>query len=120
MKHMLIPALLLAAGCASTQQPYAPVRDVAYSAIGAEPFWLLTIGDDRIVLRTPEGETSWPRPMRSNVDGVRTWESGEIRIIARPGPCGAPSERVYEDDVSITLPGRRLSGCGGRIVRARR
>ena len=46
----LLPLLLLGA-CATHAAPYAPVRDVRYPAIGHDPFWMVTIGDDRIVLR---------------------------------------------------------------------
>jgi uncharacterized membrane protein len=111
-----LPALLLAA-CATQPRVYQPVASQSYAALGSEPFWLLNIGDDRIVLRTPEGESVWPRTMRTNVEGVRSWESGEIRVVARPGPCTAENERVYEDYVTVTVPGRQLTGCGGRLVR---
>ena len=50
-QFLLILPLFLAAGCETTPRPYAPVDNVRYSAIGENPFWLLTIGDDRIVLR---------------------------------------------------------------------
>jgi uncharacterized membrane protein len=111
---------LLAAACATQPAVYQPVANPSYAALGSEPFWLLNIGGDRIVLRTPEGETVWPRTMRSNVEGVRSWESGELRIVARPGPCTASNERVYEDNVTITLPDRQLAGCGGRLIRPER
>jgi len=115
----LLLALLLA-GCASQPRVYQPVSDPVYSASGAEPFWLLNIGDQRIVLRTPDGERVWPRTLRTNEEGVRSWESGEIRIVARPGPCTAESGRVYEDLVTVTLPDRQLTGCGGRLLRPER
>ena len=114
-----LPALLLAA-CAAQPRVYQPVASQSYAALGSEPFWLLNIGDNRIVLRAPEGESVWPRTMRTNDEGVRSWESGEIRIVARPGPCTAASERVYDDHVTVTLPGRQLTGCGGRLVRPER
>lgn len=119
----LLPALLLA-GCAA-ERPYAPVRDVRYTAIGAAPFWLLTIGDDRIVLARPsEGrglaEAVYPRVLARNEDGVQTWQSGEgvqvIGIEARPSRCQGARGLVYEDEVRIRLSGAELNGCGGRIV----
>lgn len=118
MKRLLpsLPLLVLAA-CAAQPRVYQPVASQSYAALGSEPFWLLNIGDDRIVLRTPEGERVWPRTMRSNAEGVRSWESGEIRVVARPGPCTAENERVYRDHVTVTLPGRQLVGCGGLPVR---
>jgi uncharacterized membrane protein len=113
--------LLLAAGCATTQ-PYAPVRDVAYQALGAEPFWMLAIGDHRIVLRssTFEGERSWPRTLPRTVAGVRTWRSEQggsfIIVESRPGPCETEGEEVYEDNVSVTVGDQALTGCGGRLL----
>jgi uncharacterized membrane protein len=120
-------ALCLPAACAASPQPYAPVRNVRYQAVGAEPFWLLTIGDDRIVLTAPDGGqrargrvAMWPRTLPRTVDGVRSWESGDgtsvISVQARPGPCTAGG-RTYEDQVRVRLSGRELNGCGGRLVR---
>ncbi|MEA3012365.1 MAG: hypothetical protein QOD42_910 [Sphingomonadales bacterium] len=115
--------LLLAAGCATGGQPYAPVRDVAYQAIGAEPFWMLAIGDGRIVLRssTFEGERAWPRTLPRTVGGFRTWRSeqggGTIIVESRPGPCETEGEEVYEDNVRVTVGDQSLTGCGGRLVR---
>jgi uncharacterized membrane protein len=114
--------LLLAAGCETSPEPYAPVQSVRYQAIGAEPFWLLTIGDDRIVLRTAsEGERAWPRSLpRTDERGMRFWQSGEgdgaILIGVRPGPCTAAGGRVHEDEVRIRLAGQELIGCGGRLT----
>ncbi|HVQ07926.1 MAG TPA: hypothetical protein VMS43_05785 [Allosphingosinicella sp.] len=114
--------LLLAAGCAANGRPYAPVRDVAYQAMGAEPFWMLAIGDGRIVLRssTFAGERSWPRTLPRTVGGVRTWRSEQggsaIAVESRPGPCETEGEEVYEDNVRVTVGGQTLTGCGGRLL----
>lgn len=121
---LLALPLLLAAGCAAGSRPYAPVRDVAYQALGAEPFWLLTIGDDRILLRTGEqGELVLPRRLPRTRDGVRIWESGPDNLItliveARRGPCTAPDGAVYQDHVRVrsTSVGAPLEGCGGRML----
>jgi uncharacterized membrane protein len=125
--RLFLLSLVLLAGCETS--PYAPVRNVRYSALGHDPFWLLTIGDDRIVLRTAreggerdaEGaEAVFPRTLPRTVDGVRTWESGDgtavITVEARSGPCEGSGERLYEDRVRIRLSGRELHGCGGRLV----
>jgi uncharacterized membrane protein len=128
MKRLLLALpLLLAAGCATSRQPYAPVRDVAYQALGAEPFWMLAIGDGRIVLRssTFEGERAWPRTLPRTVGGVRTWrsEQGDSNIVveSRRGPCETEGEEVYEDNVRVTVGDQSLTGCGGRLLeRARR
>ena len=120
--------LLAAGGCADAPpQPYAPIASVHYSAIGQEPFWLLTIGEDRIVLRqgSEDGamnEAVWPRTLSRTVDGFTLWQSGEgtqvIAIASRPGPCTGSGGRVYEDEVRVRLSGRELTGCGGRLGEA--
>ena len=108
----------------SRPEPYAPVQQVHYQAVGAEPFWTLAIGDDRIVLRIGSAEGGgavWPRVLPRIVDGVRTWESGDgVRVIAvqaRPGLCQTRTGQAYEDHVRVRLSGRELNGCGGRLVR---
>jgi uncharacterized membrane protein len=128
MRNALLLPLLLAAGCAASPRPYAPVRDVAYQALGARTFWVLTIGDDRIVFRPVHGggERSWPRVLPRTRNGVRTWHSGEgaegITIEARPGPCADRSERLHEDVVTVRMgdEGPELEGCGGRLIRPER
>jgi uncharacterized membrane protein len=118
----LLPLLL--AACATNSTPYAPVRDVSYQALGAEPFWTLAIGDNRIVLRTAEQPTeqSWPRTLPRIQDGARIWQSGEgaygIVVEARPGPCTSESEQVYADDVRVRARSIELTGCGGRLIRS--
>ena len=42
---LLALPLLLAAGCATSSTPYAPVRDPVYQAMGSQPFWQVVIGD---------------------------------------------------------------------------
>jgi uncharacterized membrane protein len=128
MKHLILLAPLLAAGCATGPEVYQPVADPIYTAIGRDPFWMVAIGDSRIVLRmAPSGDGSgevadatWPRVLPQTVDGVRTWQSGEgtqvITIEARPGPCDA-GQAMFADHVRVTLSGRELTGCGGRPVR---
>ena len=124
---LLALPLLFAAGCTTTQ-PYAPVRDVAYQAMGSQPFWQVVIGDSAIVFRPVAGggERRWPRVLPRTVDGVRTWQSGAgaegITITARPGPCAAEPregrELRYEHFVTIRMgeDGPELNGCGGRLL----
>ena len=131
---LLAPLLFLAAGCETHRaDPYAPVEDVRYTAIGHDPFWMVTIGDDRIVLRTAgdgeagpgdAGEAVFARTLPRTVDGVTTWESGDgtavIAIEARPGPCEGAGGRRFADHVRVRLSGRELTGCGGRLLTGRR
>jgi uncharacterized membrane protein len=124
----LLAASLLIAGCRTAGEPYSPVRSISYQALGSEPFWGLTIGDDLIVLdggldregAEEAGPVTWPRTLPRTVDGVRTWRSGEgtrvINIEARPGPCTTEGQEIYEDHVRVRLDGRELEGCGGRLI----
>ena len=122
----LLPLLLLAA-CATAPRPYAPVDNVRYSAIGAEPFWMVTIGDDRIVLRIGQegrqvSDIAYPRTLPVTQGDLTRWQSGDgtqvITVEARqlPEPC-EQSGRRYEDHVRVMLSGRMLEGCGGRLLR---
>ena len=126
MRFAAFLALLLLPGCETAPQPYAPVRDVRYQALGADPFWALAIGDDRIVLRTggQEGDAVWPRTLPRTEGAVRIWQSGEgtnvIAVEARPGPCTGAGGQVYENHVTVRLSGRELTGCGGRLLRRER
>lgn len=122
MKTLLpLLGLALLAGCASPR-PYAPVADVRYNAIGAEPFWLLTIGDDRIVLSRGGklSEAIYPRVMARREKDASIWESGDgvqvIAIEARRARCEGARGIVYEDRVRVRLSGTELNGCGGRIL----
>ena len=121
--HLLRP-LLLAAGCAQTQ-PYAPVRQPHYTAIGAEPFWLLTVGAERIVLsfgreRGGVRGMTYRRTDTRLDDGVRRWEGGEgtavIAVEAWRRPCRGAGGATYEDVVRVRLSGRELNGCGGKLL----
>lgn len=117
--------LLLLIGCETTERAYAPVSDVRYAAIGEQPFWMLNIGDDRIVFRPVNGDQEgvWPRTLPRTQDGRRIWTSGEgsgaITITVRPGPCMLDDDRSFEDFVEIRMgvDGAVLNGCGGRLVR---
>ena len=124
---LLLLLLLLPAACATAERPHAPVRDVRYSALGERPFWLVTIGDRRIVFSFPAGtgdrpagvdSHSYPRVLPARLaDGTKRWESSDgtaaIAIEARRGPCSA-SGIDYADRVTVSLNGIRLQGCGGR------
>ena len=123
MKRAAFLALILLAGCETARRPYAPLDNIRYQALGAEPFWALAIGDDRIVLRTggQDGDAVWPRTLPRSEGAVRTWQSGEgtgvITVEARPGPCTGAGGQVHENHVTVRLSGRELTGCGGRLVR---
>ena len=126
-RFLFAAPLLLAVGCATNSTPYAPVRDVAWQAMGWNPAWHLAIGDDRIVLRAGEaGERAWPRVLPRIIDGVSTWESGSgadaITITAQPGPCQSPAQGDgrfvlnYQHHVAVSVGREEYRGCGGRIL----
>lgn len=128
MKFLLLLPVLALGACATESRLYNPVRDVRYSAIGADPFWQLTIGDDRIVLRVAADPATgqappdaiWPRTLPRIQDGVTTWQSdsgtASIEIESRPGPCGSDHGPTWRDSVTVRLAGRELTGCGGPLV----
>jgi uncharacterized membrane protein len=132
MKPLLILGLAALAGCASTgPAPLATVENVRYNAIGHDPFWIVAVGDDKVVLTLgpaggrADGELesfAYPRPLPREADGVRRWQSGEgtqvITIEARKAACQAGG-RSYPDKVKVSLSGRVLQGCGGREQGAR-
>jgi uncharacterized membrane protein len=125
---LLLLLLLLLAGCAASQAPYSPARDVSYSAIGEDPFWMVTIGDDKIVLTFGPGERgsrkleghTYRRVLPRMVDGVKSWESADgtavIMVEARREDCTGSRGAVFEDRVRVRLSGRELHGCGGRRI----
>ena len=127
MRPLLLVSLLIVAGCAtSTRTPYAPVDNVRYSALGEYPFWMVTIGDDRIVLTFgpdpgaragPLNGHVYPRTLPRTVDGVTSWTSSDgtaaIGVEAMPGPCEGSRGARYRDRVRVRLNGRELTGCGG-------
>ena len=125
----LAPASLLILAACSATAPYAPVAEVRYAALGHDPFWMATIGDDSIVLTLgPEGalrEQRWPRVLPVTENGITRWESGAgtrvIAVEARTGPCTGSRGAVYEHHVTVRLSGRELVGCGGRrLAKGRR
>lgn len=140
MRGLLLALPLLAAGCATASTPYAPVRVSAYQAMGANPTWVLAIGDDRMVLRTSDGNGHalgpyiFPRVLPRTVADVRTWQTDQdtnlhITIEARRSPCSNQGGQAFEDQVHVrwsTVVFREhaspedvtqeLDGCGGRLL----
>jgi uncharacterized membrane protein len=133
MKRRLLSLLLttaaLGSGCAANPEIYSPVGTVRYSALGADPFWMVTIGDDRIVLTIgDEGgradgaldSFAFPRVLPVVNGDFTTWESADgsavISVQSRPGPCTGSGEQTYRDHVRVRLSGRELQGCGGQLI----
>ena len=126
MKRLTPALLLLLAACAPTPDVHGPVDHFEYGAISHDPFWLVSVGDDSIVLTmgpsggSADGElttTTFPRVLsKTSADGSRTWESSDgtavISLEARRGPC-TTGGRTYADRTRVRLSGRELKGCGG-------
>jgi uncharacterized membrane protein len=130
MKPFILPAALALSACAadSARAPHDPVGRFDYGAISHDPFWMVAIGGDSVVLTmgpaggAADGElttAAYPRATPSERDGVRRWQSGEgtavISVEARPGPC-TTGGRSYPDEVTVYLSGRMLVGCGGQEI----
>jgi uncharacterized membrane protein len=118
---ILSAAAATLAGC-TAPEPHAPVRDPLYTAIGAEPFWLLTIGEERIVLSFPRknggfSDMRYRRGAARLENGVRRWEGGSgtavISVEAWQAACRTGGN-MFEERVRVRLSGRELNGCGGR------
>jgi uncharacterized membrane protein len=126
---MLLPLLLLPAACAPGQAPYSPARNVHYSALGHDPFWMVTVGESKIVLTFgPPGDGSSKldghsyRGVSARMDdGLKRWDAGDgtavISIEARREACTGARGALFEDRVRVRLSGRELHGCGGRLIR---
>jgi len=129
MKQLPILALVLAcAGCAGAGQLHAPVKNAKYGAISHDPFWLVSVGDDRIVLTSGSvggaadgglNSYAYPRVLPRTVNGVKRWDAGAgtnvLSLEARPGPCTTGGRR-YPDRVKVYLSGVTMEGCGGREI----
>jgi uncharacterized membrane protein len=116
VKPLLIPLLFVPA-CAAGQ---ASADSADYVAVGTGPSWIVTVRDDSIALDFGGGAHVYPQALRETDDGVRRWwseaETAVISVEARPGPCTGPGEARYEDAVLVSLNGRQLHGCGGRLL----
>lgn len=132
MRFLLPLTLLALAGCASTPDVHAPTGNVQYAAISHDPFWLVSIGDDRIVVTMgPEGgradgeltTTEFPRVLPIQMaDATLRWEIVEggatrFRLSASPRECKAGG-RAYRDTTLLVIEGRSFKGCGGPEVRS--
>ena len=125
MRHALLLPLLLAAGCETNRTPYSPVENVRYSAIGQEPFWMVTIGDDSIVLafgprsgrtcgeaRRPPIPAHPAPPCRrrhhwTSLDGPGRIGTTRARVLAR-------ARAAFAIATGARPPQRReMHGCGG-------
>jgi hypothetical protein len=124
-----LPVLLLA-GCATAgSEPESLVDHPVYQAFGS-PSWAVAIGDD-IALRLGHDHFDGdggplvaaiyrvPRTLRRDGEGVRRWQSGDMLIEARAGPCTS-GIHTFPDQVRVVYRDLVLTGCGGRLLRPER
>ncbi len=97
------------------QEPGERAAPEIFSALGTEPFWGVTVANDRIVYDPSEGEdVSAPTPPRqATSDGYR-WQARRITVEVANRACSdGMSNNVYPAEVKVFVNGARLTGCGG-------
>jgi heat shock protein HslJ/uncharacterized membrane protein len=93
-------------------------RPVSYGAAGSEPFWGLEIADGRLTFDN-NGEVvivRAPRPLVTGNGGRRRYNAPGISVLLKREDCEMDDERVYADNVTVTISGRTFEGCGGRVL----
>lgn len=94
--------------------------DVDWRAIGAEPFWGVSIGRDGLVFSEPAAEPVEfpPAEPRRTGDGfsLASWLDGRVLAVElRAESCSdGMSDRQYEWTARVEIDGRRLEGCAIR------
>lgn len=109
----LLTLIALPAFAQSNAQPYR--------ALGAEPFWSLTIDGRTIRYQPAEGRAvtvARPRPI-VGFNGERYVTRGLTVDITHVECSDGMSDRTYHDTVTVTLRGRTLRGCGGDVLSER-
>jgi heat shock protein HslJ len=90
-----------------------------YRGVGTEPFWSITITPRTIRLEEPGRpavEVATPRPALPRWMG-RIYYAGRLHVAIRRQMCSdGMSDRHYEDNVTVEVDGRRLTGCGGAFT----
>lgn len=117
MKPLLLCTAFFLAGCA-TVPPSDGGGTEPFRALGTEPFWSVTVADDRVTFESPEGPPVI-MPLISSVprgEG-RRYATSRMTMDVVPGECSdGMSDRRYAERVTVVMDGRRLEGCGGDII----
>lgn len=93
--------------------------DLPFEARGNEPGWHLTIDADRMRLNWAYGEkqAEAPRPPAVRVDGAWRYQADDaahdMGALIRDRVCHAASGMPYPQQVTVTIDGAELRGCGG-------
>ena len=94
-------------------QPEPTVEN--YRALGTEPFWDLTIGRD-LVFNDRGNSLQVIQPAPRPITGIagEIYQTRRINVNIVHARCSdGMSERVYPDQVQVTVDGRAFRGCGG-------
>ena len=117
MTKIFAPALLLSV--AAPAPALALAQPATYHAVGDEPFWRVTITPRRMhfeQLSERSMTVATPRPAHPRYMG-RIYATPRLRISIRTTPCSTGmGETMYADEVTVTVDGRTLHGCGGASV----
>lgn len=107
-------SLLAALAMLAATQAAAP-EDEGYRAIGASPFWQVTIRSDFTSFLTPAREmlVVETAPRQETEHGF-THRRDELSIAVEHGDCrDSVSGRIYADRVTVRSGGTVYQGCGG-------
>lgn len=107
-------AFLLLAACAPVAAPPPPQEP--YRAIGTEPFWSLTIDQQRMVFieaNAPGVEIAQPTPRPIHGFAGDIYQTPRIHVNIVHARCSdGMSDRIYPDSIQLTVDGRQFRGCG--------
>jgi uncharacterized membrane protein len=101
----------LVAGCMTAPPPSPP----PYHAIGTEPFWSLLVDEHNLTFTQPDAQPiSQPTPPVIHGFAGEIYQTPRINVNIVHGQCSdGMSDRVYPDEVQVTVDGRQFNGCGG-------
>jgi heat shock protein HslJ/uncharacterized membrane protein len=109
----MTPVLLMLALAGQSAPPAG-----AYSALGHDPAWSLTITDGLIALARPGQPTVSATARRSQGDGMVQYRAREIDVAILSSPCDGADGRRYADAVFVTVGAQEMGGCGGALLPA--
>ncbi len=88
----------------------------AYTAVGTEPFWTLTI-DPRVIIFTDRSNNvrvTETTPRASTGPGGQAYRTTRMQVTVTRGRCNdGMSDRAYPERVQVQVDGRTFQGCGG-------
>ena len=116
-RWLVLAPLAALAACAGTESPFS--RAPAYSALGHEPGWTLTIEGLRLrfVTSSPVTNLESPVPIVQLSPLGRRYSTDRLVLDVSSQPCNdARSGVAFADTVAVTAGGYVYRGCGGERV----